>query len=204
MQLYQKQIDELEKHLHSITNPSAFTCQDISTTLCKMQETYVGLASNLHSIHEKVKTAKEQYLTYRKVVHGDNNNPFAPKKPSALEMKSRAVPNNPGSMSNVATLAMANVMQQQLQVPAQQPKATGFGSLGSALGGTTTNLFGSSAAAPSTNLFGSTGTTGGGSSLFGGSSLTGATTAATTSASTGFSFGGSSSTALKPTLSAGI
>jgi len=201
MQLYQKQIDELEKHLHSITNPSAFTCQDISTTLCKMQETYVGLASNLHSIHEKVKTAKEQFLTYRRVVHGDNNNPFAPtKKPNALVMKSRAVPNNPGSMSNVATLAMANVMQQQLQMPnVQQTKTTGFGTLGSTLGGTTGSLFGNTgtAAAPTTNLFGSS-STGTGSSLFGSSSLTATTSASTT----GFSFG--NSTALKPTLSAGF
>jgi len=184
MQLYQKQIDELEKHLHSITNPAAFSYQDISTTLCKMQETYVGLASNLHSIHEKVKTAKEQYLTYRKVVHGDNVNPFAPKKSGPFEVKSRGPSHAAGSMSNVATLAMATVMQQQQpQIQPQQTKPSGFATLGSAFGSnpTTTNLFGSSSTA--------------GSSLFGGS-----TSNPTTTSSGGFSFGNTS--ALKPTLSA--
>uniref|UniRef100_H2ZCG2 Nucleoporin p58/p45 n=1 Tax=Ciona savignyi TaxID=51511 RepID=H2ZCG2_CIOSA len=182
MQSYRHQIEELENHLHSLSQPSSLNPEDISMALCKMQESFITLASNLHALHDNIKHIKEQYLAYRRVVHGDHTDIFKKEK-EPVEKKNKKVegPSPFSNLSNVAALAMASMLQQpqQQQAPPQQ------GFLGQKTG--TNTLFGSTPAA-SGSLFGATTTA---SSIFGGKPTLGG-------------FGSASTNTLKPALSAGF
>ncbi|XP_002125735.2 nucleoporin p58/p45 [Ciona intestinalis] len=187
MQSYRHQMEELENHLHSLAQPSGMNPQDLSMALCKMQESFITLASNLHSIHDSVKHIKEQYLAYRKVVHGDHTDIFKQNNPVPAKNKKIEGPSAFSNLSNVAALAMASMLQQPQQQQQQQaPPQQGF--LGQ--NKTSNTLFGGTA---SGSLFGSkpTATT---SSLFG---------SKPTLSTTGFGGFGSTNT-LKPALSAGL
>lgn len=180
MQVYRKQIEELENHLNLTEQTSSLTAQDIYLALCKMQESFISLAANLHSTHDQVKQLKENYLIYRRIVHNDPTDVFAEnRKKATKETVAKSSGISPlTQLNNFVALAMATMANQ----PAQQqgPPQQGF------LSTQTTG---------STGLFGATKPTGGGS-LFG-------NTAATTSSSAfgGFNAFGASST--KP-LSAGF
>lgn len=82
MQVYRQTIDELEKHLQAINQPTPFNPQLIVEVLKSQHETFLSLASQIASIHDKVAELKEIYLTYRAKYFNDNVNPFDRKKAS--------------------------------------------------------------------------------------------------------------------------
>ncbi|XP_076802932.1 nucleoporin p58/p45-like [Clavelina lepadiformis] len=170
MKLYRLQIDELENHLHTLSQSHFLTPQDISSALLKTQETFVILASNLHSVHDNVKHLKEQYLAYRRVVHGDSTDIFhlhdKENQSSSLQKTSIKGPAPFQNLSNVAALAMASMLQPQQQTVQQAPPQQGFMKSSFGLGGGSSGLFGSTStasgglfapkpAASTSNLFGS-------------------------------------------------
>lgn len=126
-----------------------------------MQESFITLAANLHSIHDQVKYLKEQYLVYRRIVHGETVDIFTEnRQKSNMGKPVKTAGISPfNQLSNVAALAMAsmvnqNTQQQQPQGPPQQ----GFLSTQSFGGGP--SLFGTSKPTGTASLFGNTGTGG--------------------------------------------
>nr|XP_039256773.1 nucleoporin p58/p45-like [Styela clava] len=173
MQIYRKQIEELENHL-SLTDQSInLTPQDIYVALCKMQESFIALAANLHSIHDQVKILKEQYLVYRRIVHNDTFDIFAANKQKLTQEKSQKTsglsPFN--QLSNVAALAMASMVNQQSQ---QQQGPPQQGHLSTQPAGGTGLFGGANKPIGTASLFGGGSTTTG--SKFGGFSGFGSTT----------------------------
>ncbi|XP_065924215.1 nucleoporin p58/p45 isoform X1 [Magallana gigas] len=186
---YRQQIETLEGHLHSISQPSILSPEELVELLRKLHETFIALAAQLHQVHEAVKTQKEHYLNYRKIFLHDTKNIFEREKKA---VKPKVLPEHFGpspfsGLSNAAAVAMASALTKSQQPPAAAPPVAGLGTLGQTTGG-----FGS------TGLFGATTTTapafgfGLGSSsttvpppAFGGFGSTAATTTTTSSGFTG-------------------
>lgn len=203
MSSYQVQIDELEQHINVLNNPSCLTAQDISSALSKMHDSFIALASNLHSVHSSVSRLKEQYLIYRRLVCGDTTDIFAAKNKQKVETGQRTKPTSNDNLSNAVALAMASVMQQPTTAPVQQtfnpsaaPTATAnTGGLFGAKPATGGGLFGSTTgtANQTSSLFAApnktTNTLGGSKSLFG-TTTTSASSGTTSTSSAGTLFGG--------------
>uniref|UniRef100_K1QL21 Nucleoporin p58/p45 n=1 Tax=Magallana gigas TaxID=29159 RepID=K1QL21_MAGGI len=77
---YRQQIETLEGHLHSISQPSILSPEELVELLRKLHETFIALAAQLHQVHEAVKTQKEHYLNYRKIFLHDTKNIFEREK----------------------------------------------------------------------------------------------------------------------------
>ncbi|XP_071950657.1 uncharacterized protein [Antedon mediterranea] len=121
-----QEIEQIESHLMSLSRPASYTPQDLSTVMIKMNETFIALAAKLQTVHEAVKTQKEQYLNYRRVYHGETQDIFETRRKQADKRgKIPVVPSGPGpfdNISNATAIAMAAAMQS-----AQKPAGLGFG-----------------------------------------------------------------------------
>lgn len=49
---------------------------EIVETLRITHKNLLNEAANLKAVHEKVEELKKNYLAYKRIVHGDNSNPF--------------------------------------------------------------------------------------------------------------------------------
>lgn len=183
---YRQQIETLEGHLHSISQPSILSPEELVELLRKLHETFIALAAQLHQVHEAVKTQKEHYLNYRKIFLHDTKNIFEREKKA---VKPKVLPEHFGpspfsGLSNPAAVAMASALTKFQQPPAAAPPVAGLGTLGQTAGGFgSTGLFGASTTtAPAFGFgLGSSSTTA--PPAFGGF---GSTAATTTTSSSGF------------------
>lgn len=189
--IYRREIEELETFISSSVSSYQFTPQDLSNVLKRLNDSFVGLASELQEVHESVKVIKEKYLHFRRVVYNDSYDPFgARKKQSAQVNKGNLVGPSPFPVVQGAGI-MASAFTAE-----PKPTTVGFNNLSGIFSakpagtGLTRSLsFGSSSAKPTS--FGGFGT----SSGFGGSSLFGKTPTTNT-----LSFGATTSTASPFTL----
>lgn len=185
--VYRREIEELETFISSSVSSYQFTPQDLSNVLKRLNDSFVGLASELQEVHESVKVIKEKYLHFRRVVYNDSFDPFgARKKQSAQGSKGNLVGPSPfpvvqgaGIMASAfttetkaATIGFSNLSG--LSSTFAKPAGTGL---------TRSLSFGGSGAKSTT--FGGFGTSFGGSSLFGKTPTTNTSSfgVATTSAS---------------------
>merc|ERR1712121_49011 len=77
---YRQEIEELEVYLSSTAPKSDFTPQDLLNVLRRVNESFVGLASELQHVNEAVKVIKEKYLHFRRVVYNDASDAFTTRK----------------------------------------------------------------------------------------------------------------------------
>eukprot|EP00111_Clytia_hemisphaerica_P000273 TCONS_00000699-protein len=77
---YRQELEELEAFLTSASPINDFSPQDLSSIMKRLNESFIGLASELYQVHEQIKIMKEKYLHYRRVVFSDASDPFAPRK----------------------------------------------------------------------------------------------------------------------------
>nr|XP_046148593.1 nucleoporin p58/p45-like isoform X7 [Oncorhynchus gorbuscha] len=126
LQQYRQQIEELENHLTTQGSGSHITPQDLSLAMQKLYQTFVALAAQLQSVHENVKTLKQQYLGYRRAFLEDSTDVFESKRVASKKWQSAPrITTGPApfsSIPNAAAVAMAATLSQQ-----QQP-GPGFGS----------------------------------------------------------------------------
>jgi len=73
---YRLEIEELEIFLSSSSNTNQISPQNLSDVLKHLNNSFIGLASELHQIHETVKAIKQKYIQYRRFVYNENNDPF--------------------------------------------------------------------------------------------------------------------------------
>ncbi|XP_061431698.1 nucleoporin p58/p45-like isoform X1 [Lethenteron reissneri] len=191
MQLYRRQIEEMENHITSQATSAHMTPQDLSLAMQRLYETFIALAAHLQTVHETVKRQKEQYLSFRKTYHGDDTDVF-----EAHRMASKRVRDGPGpglttgpapfgSLPNAAAVAMAATLTQQQQQQQQHQH------LGTAAAAAAAGFYRSQGSlglgiAPSlgTGLSGGLASSLGGSTFGGGSGF-----ASGSSFNSGFSFG---------------
>ncbi|CDQ72232.1 nucleoporin p58/p45 isoform X2 [Oncorhynchus nerka] len=133
LQQYRQQIEELENHLTTQGSGSHITPQDLSLAMQKLYQTFVALAAQLQSVHENVKTLKQQYLGYRRAFLEDSTDVFESKRVASKKWQSAPrITTGPApfsSIPNAAAVAMAATLSQQ-----QQPGPGSQVSLGSGLG----------------------------------------------------------------------
>ncbi|CAB1340912.1 unnamed protein product [Coregonus sp. 'balchen'] len=133
LQQYRQQIEELENHLTTQGSGSHITPQDLSLAMQKLYQTFVALAAQLQSVHENVKTLKQQYLGYRRAFLEDSTDVFESKRVASKTWQSAPrITTGPApfsSVPNAAAVAMAATLSQQ-----QQPGPGSQASLGSGLG----------------------------------------------------------------------
>ncbi|ESO93673.1 hypothetical protein LOTGIDRAFT_105113 [Lottia gigantea] len=120
MVTYRQQIEVLENHLASLYQPNRHSPAELIALLRKLHETFIALAANLQQVHEAVKTLKEHYLNYRKIIHGDNRNIFEKQqKVSVRQTNYRNIeqtgPNPFTGVTNAAAVAMASVLTRSQQ-----------------------------------------------------------------------------------------
>ncbi|XP_023240806.1 nucleoporin p58/p45-like isoform X2 [Centruroides sculpturatus] len=148
MQLYRQQIEQLEKHLVSMSQPSVLTPQELTVIMKRLHEAFVALAAHLQLIHEAVHHQKEQFLSYRRLIDGDNKNifeQFKKNKNGIYSYPEIPVTIGPGPFSNTpspAAIAMASALNRT-----QHPSGLGTGSFGAQpnlFSGSTLNLGSSS------------------------------------------------------------
>ncbi|GFS12124.1 nucleoporin p58/p45 [Elysia marginata] len=123
MVTYRQQIDTLDNHLAALHQPSPHSPAEVLALMKKLHETFISLAAQLQQVHEAVKAQKDQFLTYRRVFHGDTKNVFQkagppPKVPKKTQLSDLAGPNPFPGMSNAAqAMAMVHIRAQQPQGP---------------------------------------------------------------------------------------
>jgi len=127
---YRQQIETLDSHLAALHNSGTHTPSEFLALLKKQHETFISLAAQLQTVHEAVKSQKDQYLVYRRVFHSDTKNVFhKPATPAKVPRKievnnSLAGPNPFPGTTNAAARAMALV--QNLAAQPQGPPVTGL------------------------------------------------------------------------------
>ncbi|XP_064863140.1 nucleoporin p58/p45 isoform X5 [Oncorhynchus nerka] len=149
LQQYRQQIEELENHLTTQGSGSHITPQDLSLAMQKLYQTFVALAAQLQSVHENVKTLKQQYLGYRRAFLEDSTDVFESKRVASKKWQSAPrITTGPApfsSIPNAAAVAMAATLSQQQQPGPVFGGGPGFG--GVATGGSSFGF--SSASKPS-------------------------------------------------------
>ncbi|KAG8235587.1 hypothetical protein J437_LFUL016186 [Ladona fulva] len=66
MQTLRQEIENAERHLHNQMQPIALTPQELTTSLRRLHESFVGLAGHLQDVHKTVEEHWEQYLALRR------------------------------------------------------------------------------------------------------------------------------------------
>ncbi|XP_064863141.1 nucleoporin p58/p45 isoform X7 [Oncorhynchus nerka] len=189
LQQYRQQIEELENHLTTQGSGSHITPQDLSLAMQKLYQTFVALAAQLQSVHENVKTLKQQYLGYRRAFLEDSTDVFESKRVASKKWQSAPrITTGPApfsSIPNAAAVAMAATLSQQ-----QQPGPGSQVSLGSGLGNPFALGVGSSLGTSGLGGFGSNSSSGFNFSSPGLNASAGLTFGVSNPPATGFGTGG--------------
>ncbi|XP_071026398.1 nucleoporin p58/p45 isoform X6 [Oncorhynchus clarkii lewisi] len=189
LQQYRQQIEELENHLTTQGSGSHITPQDLSLAMQKLYQTFVALAAQLQSVHENVKTLKQQYLGYRRAFLEDSTDIFESKRVASKKWQSAPrITTGPApfsSIPNAAAVAMAATLSQQ-----QQPGPGSQVSLGSGLGNPFALGVGSSLGTSGLGGFGSNSSSGFNFSSPGLNASAGLTFGVSNPPATGFGTGG--------------
>jgi len=80
MNIYRREIEDMETFISSSISPHQFKPEDLWNILKGLNDSFIGLASELQQVHESVKVIKEKYLHFRRVMCNDSYDPFAARK----------------------------------------------------------------------------------------------------------------------------
>ncbi|XP_076467722.1 nucleoporin p58/p45-like isoform X2 [Babylonia areolata] len=117
---YRQQIEMLESHLSALQQPVRHSPDEVFTLIRRQHESFIALAAHLQEIHEAIKVQKEQFLTYRRIFHGETKNIFQQPAPVAARPVQRrpveiAGPTPFPGITNPAAAAMASVLNRPQQ-----------------------------------------------------------------------------------------
>lgn len=154
MQQYRRQIDQLERHLLSLSQPSVLTPNELTVIMHRLHDTFVALAAQLQTVHQAIQVQKEQFMNYQRLIHGELSTVFLPRKDGIKDLMSSSkvpVTIGPAPFSNMpspAAVAMASALSRTEQ-PGNTPSVgTGVGSSGLGTSLTSGSFLGN----PSSNL----------------------------------------------------
>ncbi|XP_055933060.1 nucleoporin p58/p45-like isoform X2 [Argiope bruennichi] len=71
MQSYRQQIEQLERHLLSLSQPYTLTPNEWTAIRKRLHDTFVTLAAQLQTVHQEVQLYKEHFINSQKLTHGD-------------------------------------------------------------------------------------------------------------------------------------
>lgn len=71
MQSYRQQIEQLERHLVSLTQPYTLTTNEWTAIGRRLHDTFVTLAAQLQTVHQEVQLYKEHFINEQKLNHAD-------------------------------------------------------------------------------------------------------------------------------------
>lgn len=74
MQVYRQQIEQLERHLVSLTQPYTLTPNEWTAIRRRLHDTFVTLAAQLQTVHQEVQVYKEHFINQQKSNHADLRN----------------------------------------------------------------------------------------------------------------------------------
>ncbi|XP_057312488.1 nucleoporin p58/p45-like [Hydractinia symbiolongicarpus] len=128
MNFYRKEIEELETFLSTSTPRTDFTPQDLSNVLKRVNESFVGLASELHQVHESVKVLKDHYMHFRRIAYSDMTDPFAARKKLQDKGTSNLIGPSPFPMVQGATIMSSTFQPENKATTIGLSNPIGFGS----------------------------------------------------------------------------
>ncbi|KAI8612161.1 hypothetical protein BC830DRAFT_1138021 [Chytriomyces sp. MP71] len=198
LQSYRQTIDDLERHLLSISQKAQHSPQTIAEILQRQHESFLAIAGKVASAHDALQKQRDAYVTYRRTYFGDNKNPF----------KRGFVGQDEENLTPLSTIAAG--LRPEAAVPAPAAAATGFSGFGTntTAPAASTSLFGSTTAPAATTTttgfggFGPSAAPAGTSSLFGGAAAAPAANA--TVHAPGGGFGGFVQGAATPAAGGGL
>ncbi|GBN08101.1 Nucleoporin p58/p45 [Araneus ventricosus] len=71
MQSYRQQIEQMERHLLSLSQPYTLTPNEWTAIRKRLHDTFVTLAAQLQTVHQEVQLYKEHFINTHKLTHGD-------------------------------------------------------------------------------------------------------------------------------------
>ncbi|GIY78945.1 hypothetical protein CDAR_546891 [Caerostris darwini] len=71
MQSYRQQIEQLERHLLSLSQPYTLTPNEWTVIRKRIHDTFVTLAAQLQTVHQEVQLYKEHFINSQRLNHGD-------------------------------------------------------------------------------------------------------------------------------------
>lgn len=154
MQQYRRQIEQLERHLLSLSQPSVLTPNELTVIMHRLHDTFVALAAQLQTVHQSVQVQKEQFMNYQRLIHGELSTVFLPRKDGIKDLISSGkvpVTVGPAPFSNMpspAAVAMASALSRTEQPGNTSSVGSGVGSSGLGTSLTSGSFLGN----PSSNL----------------------------------------------------
>eukprot|EP01130_Rhizamoeba_saxonica_P016178 TRINITY_DN742_c0_g1_i1.p1 TRINITY_DN742_c0_g1~~TRINITY_DN742_c0_g1_i1.p1 ORF type:complete len:273 (+),score=69.92 TRINITY_DN742_c0_g1_i1:116-934(+) len=139
MERYKKQLDDLERHIHTSSGDREFSPQTLVEIMKNQHDLFTNLSSRVATIHEKTVKFQKQYMELRKRKYGDHSNPFeAIRRRHKGEYSQRnptnapnngQVPGTPAGHGLVNPSTPNTAIGTPTNSGAFTPKAGGFGSI---------------------------------------------------------------------------
>ena len=102
---FRQQIEQTERHMHSLTNPQTISPEDLKRGLQQINESFISLAGRLYEIHQKVEAQKEQYLNLRKYRLRDSTNVFEKLDHPEPKTDGQRISSGPTPFSNITAMS---------------------------------------------------------------------------------------------------
>lgn len=80
MQSYRQQIEQLERHLLSLTQPYTLTTNEWTAIRRRIHDTFVTLAAQLQTVHQEIQLYKEQFINQQKLNQVEVRNLLGPRR----------------------------------------------------------------------------------------------------------------------------
>ncbi|KAJ3246028.1 Nucleoporin p58/p45 [Chytriomyces hyalinus] len=125
LQHYRQTIDDLERHLQSISQKTQYSPQAIAEILKLQHESFLAIAGRIAVAHDSLLKQQDAYLNYRRKYFGDTKNPF----------RKGFVGQDEENLTSLSTIASSLKPDSGNAAPAQAAPAasTGFGGFGTSI-----------------------------------------------------------------------
>ncbi|KAI8836080.1 hypothetical protein BJ741DRAFT_606737 [Chytriomyces cf. hyalinus JEL632] len=125
LQHYRQTIDDLERHLQSISQKTQYSPQAVAEILKLQHESFLAIAGRIAVAHDSLLKQQDAYLSYRRKYFGDTKNPF----------RKGFVGQDEENLTSLSTIASSLKPDSGNAAPAQAAPAasTGFGGFGTSI-----------------------------------------------------------------------
>ncbi|XP_075234713.1 nuclear pore complex protein Nup58 [Lycorma delicatula] len=134
VQVLRQEIDNTEKHVNTLSQPSTLAPQELSLALKRLHESFVALAGRLQVVHQTVVSQKERHLSLRRHFLKDATDIFS--KPSGDNNRKYGIAAGPTPFSAMGRMQTLGIMATQDKTISSFPGGggtmTGWGSTQSA------------------------------------------------------------------------
>ncbi|GFT56635.1 hypothetical protein NPIL_331641 [Nephila pilipes] len=142
MQSYRQQIEQLERHLLSLSQPYTLTPNEWTVIRKRLHDTFVTLAAQLQTVHQEVQLYKEHFINSQRLNHGDMRMFLEKYKENIkdsmpnthLPVSVTYGPSPFAAMQSVVGKAITNVFNRSQQLPGGGISYSSLGSSGFEIG----------------------------------------------------------------------